>query len=131
LFAGSGAISYEFASRGGRNITTVDRDEGCVQFIRQTAHKFGIEPFMHVIQADALDFIDNCLERYDVVFAGPPYAMEDIEALPDLVFENELLKAQGFFILEHAPNLNFELHPQLGDVRNYGKTYFSIFRPDE
>ncbi len=128
LFSGSGAISYEFASRGCQNITAVDRDSGCIQFINQTAKKLNVSPYLTVIQSDAIEFIKNCNERYDIVFAGPPYAMENIADLPDLVLDPPLINPKGFFFLEHSPRLSFDLHDQLFEVRNYGKTYFSIFR---
>jgi 16S rRNA G966 N2-methylase RsmD len=67
-------------------------------------------------------------EKYDYIFAGPPYGMPALDSIPDKIFENELLAEEGWFVLEHNPNHNFEKHPNFFDMRLYGKTYFSFFK---
>ena len=126
LFTGTGNISYEFASRGCIDITCVDRDHGCIKFVKQTAASLnykGIKP----IRSDVLKFIDHCIEKYDIIFAGPPYTLKEIPDIHQRIFEKKLLNAKGWLILEHAVKLTLDDLSHLIYKRNYGTTIFSIF----
>lgn len=126
LFCGTGNISYEFASRGCEDITSVDQFPKCIQFINETCEMLGTKAIKPV-QADVLSFIRSIQEPYDLIFAGPPYAFEKIEGFPELILHKQILKAEGWFILEHSPRQDFTEHPGLLQKRNYGTTIFSIF----
>lgn len=128
LFGGTGSHCYEFISRGCTDATYVDKFPGCVQFVRKTADKLGIESNLKIFQMDVFRFIESTREQYDYIFAGPPYSLPAIDIIPDLIFEKELLLPEGLFVLEHNPQHEFLNHPSLVDVRNYGQTYFSFFR---
>ncbi len=82
---------------------------------------------MTVFKTDVFKFIPKCNKEFDLIFAGPPYALEIMDLLPDLIFEHGLLKKGGWFILEHNPNHNYEEHAFFIHKRNYGTTIFSIF----
>lgn len=126
LFGGTGSISYEFASRGSTDITIVERHLPNVNFIKKLSEK--LEMGIRVVKSDVFKFIEHCEDQFDIIFAGPPYAMPRLDGLPDLMFEQDLLKDDGFFILEHNPDHSFEHHDKLEMVRNYGTTIFSIFK---
>ena len=126
LFGGTGSISYEFASRGCADITTVEIFPKCAAFIKKTAAEFKL-PGIHLLQMDVFDFIKNSKQQYDVIFAGPPYPLPNLNTIPDLIFEHNLVEGQGWFILEHNPEHNFEAHPHFLKSKNYGTTIFSIF----
>jgi len=126
LFGGTGAHSYEFASRGCDDITIVERFPKCVKFIEQQIAQWKLNG-VKVLQMDVFQFIGNCHEQYDIIFAGPPYALETLDTLPDLIFEKKMIEGQGWFILEHNPNHNFDAHPNFARKKNYGETIFSIF----
>jgi 16S rRNA G966 N2-methylase RsmD len=72
-------------------------------------------------------FLETCKETFDIIFAGPPYAMGNIEDLPEEIFSRQLLNIEGWFILEHTPRNNFQKHPFFKTERKYGTTLFSIF----
>ena len=127
LFSGTGSISYEFASRGAKDITSVEIEQRCCKFINSTAVSFGFSN-IRTIKADVFAFLGFCKIQYDIIFADPPYNMKNITELPDLVFKNNLLKSEGLFILEHSRYLNFTAHPAFSEHRNYGKVNFSFFR---
>ena len=127
LFGGTGNHSYEFISRGCTDVTYVDKFPGCVAFAKKTAKELDIEDAMHIVRADVFRFIKSPQRPYDYIFAGPPYPLTNIPEIPDLILENKLLKNQGWLVLEHNPQHNFEKHPNLSQVRNYGTTIFSIF----
>ncbi|GIV30780.1 MAG: methyltransferase [Saprospiraceae bacterium] len=127
LFGGTGSHSYEFISRGCEDVTYVDKFGPCVRFVQQTAKTLGIEEALHIVRSDVFQFIAQCNRQFDYIFAGPPYALPSLESLPDLIFEKNLLKPGGWFVLEHNANHNFERHPRFFQVRTYGGTHFSFF----
>ena len=69
LFAGTGNISYEFASRGTNNITCVDQNYGCIKYINETAESF--EMPISTIKSDVFSFLENHKQPYTIVFADP------------------------------------------------------------
>ena len=126
LFAGTGNISYEFASRESRTITSVDNNRACIRFIRQTAEKLNFKN-LFVIQSDFRAFINHTLKKWDLIFADPPYNMANIETIPKIIFEKKLLKNNGWLIIEHNKNIDFSNHPEYYNHRVYGKVNFSFF----
>ncbi len=126
IFGGTGSISYELASRGAIDLTIVEMDSKMYEFIKKTSTDLKIENFL-VIKMDVFKYISTCAEQFDFIFAGPPYALTTIDDLPVLVFEKQLLKPGGWFILEHTPRNNYEKFPFFKLSRNYGSTIFSIF----
>ena len=129
LFAGTGAISYEFASRGCTDITSIELHKKCVEFIKKTSEHLKLEGHK-ILQMDVFSFIENGRQQFDVIFAGPPYPLPNLASLPDVVFEHHLVEGEGWFILEHNPKYNFEEHPKFWKKRQYGTTIFSIFVND-
>jgi 16S rRNA (guanine(966)-N(2))-methyltransferase RsmD len=127
MFAGTGSISFEFASRGAKKIDTIELNSIHHAFIRQTAHKFGFEQ-IHAIKTNALKFISFCTETYDIIFADPPYEMTDVEKIPDAVFEHKLLNDNGLLILEHSRKYDFCNHFRCYDYRHYGSVNFTFFK---
>lgn len=126
LFGGTGSISYELASRGVPDLTIVEKDPDMYRFIKKTGEELGLENFK-VVRSDVFTFMENCHEKYDLIFAGPPYALTRIDDLPKWVMEKGLLNPGGWFILEHTPRNDYRSFPQFKKERNYGTTVFSIF----
>lgn len=127
LFAGTGNVSYEFASRGASAISLVERDNASIQFIINTFEALGFTQYK-IWNSDALKLLKILGQKYDVIFADPPYALPQMPLLPDLIFENNLLNEGGLFILEHTHNVDFSKHPQLIKSKKYGDSFFSIFQ---
>ena len=126
IFGGTGSISYELASRGAADLTIIEKDPKMYDFIRNKIEELKIEN-CSVIKMDVFRFLENCNETYDLIFAGPPYALKTIDDLPKIIHHKNLLKKNGWFILEHTPANNYENEPQFKTMRNYGTTIFSIF----
>ena len=126
LFGGTGCISYELASRGATDLTIVEKDIQMFEFIKKTAADLKLQNFK-VIRSDVFKFIDQCSEKFDFIFAGPPYALETIDLLPMKIFDRALLAPGGWFVLEHTPRNRYEDAPFFKTSRNYGTTIFSIF----
>jgi len=126
LFGGTGCISYELASRGAAQLTIVEKDPKMYEFIRQTAEMLKFENF-RVVKSEVFSYINSCTEKYDLIFAGPPYALATIDDLPLRIFEKGLLKPGGWFILEHTPRNDYRKFDHYKWERNYGTTIFSLF----
>jgi 16S rRNA (guanine(966)-N(2))-methyltransferase RsmD len=126
LFGGTGSISYELASRGANDLTIIEKDPKMYEFIKKTAGELKLENFK-VLKLDVFKFIDQCDDNFDFIFAGPPYALGNIDDLPKLIFEKQLLNAKGWFVLEHTPRNDYKKFPFYATERNYGTTIFSIF----
>lgn len=126
LFAGTGNISYELVSRGCKRVTSVDQDSGCVRFIRETANKLEMKELL-VVRSDVFRFLSTNKMQYDLIFADPPYDCEHYEQLVQLIFDNNFLKEDGMFVLEHSKRINFEEHLHFMEQRHYGKVNFSFF----
>jgi 16S rRNA (guanine966-N2)-methyltransferase len=126
LFGGTGSISYELASRGVTDLTIIEKDPAMYEFIRNTATSLQLSNFK-VVKMDVFKYLQSCTEQFDLVFAGPPYALETIDELPKIVAEKQILKVKGWFILEHTPRNNYEECSLFVTQRKYGTTIFSIF----
>lgn len=128
LFSGTGSISFEFASRGCKSVTSVEIDHVHYAFIASVTKQLKLDHVIRLLRYDVLKFIPKCVEKYDLIFADPPYQLARIKEIPDMVLTFELLNSQGILILEHGKNDNFATHPNLFQQRIYGSVHFSFFR---
>ena len=126
LFAGTGSISYEFASRGAASVTSVEINAVHYNFIRTTAKTYGLTN-IYPVKANVFLYLKSCAKKYDVIFSDAPYDLEGSEAVVDMVLEKGLLKEGGIFIFEHSKDKNFSSHPRFSRLRSYGSVQFSIF----
>ena len=127
LFAGTGSISYEFASRGAAEVHLVEIDMKHIAGIKRIIkdmQMINIKP----IHVDVRAYLKTCSHKYDIVFADPPYELRWLEELPGLVAEASILKDEGFFILEHPRSMSFESHKLFFEHRSYGNVNFSFFK---
>ncbi len=126
LFAGTGNISYEFASRGCPSILSIDLNFKCISFIRQTAEKLDFLN-LEVLQSDYKLFLNRTKYSWDLIFADPPYDMQNIADIPDLIFDNNRLNDNGWLIIEHDKKQDFSNHFAFREQRTYGRVNFSFF----
>lgn len=126
LFAGTGAVSFEFISRGVKEVTSVDINNQCIEFIKQSAQYMRVSN-LHAVRSDVFDLLKRAYKKFDIIFADPPYALDTLPQLPDLVFGSNILTDDGIFILEHPREFQFEEHPHFWQHRNYGKVNFTFF----
>jgi 16S rRNA (guanine(966)-N(2))-methyltransferase RsmD len=127
LFTGSGSIAFEFLSRGAVEVTAIDSNHRCIDFIKKTAEAFGATN-IKAIKSNSFVFIKHMVSSYDLIFADPPYDLERIESIPDLVFSSGLLADEGMLILEHSARYKFEKHEHFSSQRQYGSVNFSFFK---
>ena len=127
LFAGTGGIGIEFVSRGAREVTAVETAHTQQNFIISACKQLGIKN-LQVIRGDVFKYVKTCHIQYDFIYADPPYDLELLPTVPDLVFEQGLLKEGGWMVLEHSKNNNFKEHPHFVEERKYGNVHFSFFQ---
>lgn len=126
LFAGTGNISLEFASRGAKSVLSLDLNIKCTDYISKMIGEFKFTN-SSVIRANVLTFLARPISSYDVIFADPPYDLDNREKVPELIFENNWLAEDGWFVMEHDKRINFKTHPFFYEERRYGKIHFSFF----
>ncbi len=126
LFGGTGCISYELASRGATQLTIVEKDNQMLEFIKSNIEHLKIEN-TQLVRMDVFQYLNSCTQQYDIIFAGPPYALNTIDDLPRIIVERKLISPEGYFILEHTPRNNYENFAGFSFQRNYGATVFSFF----
>lgn len=131
LFAGTGAISFEFLSRGCSRVTSVEKASTQANFIRRVSRELKAENEHTVVQGDVFKFIDNARTPYDIVFADPPYDLPNFSEIPDKILNSNLLAPGSIFIIEHSKKNDFSALPHFSEHRVYGSVNFSIFVIDE
>src|SRR4051812_11962941 len=81
LFSGTGSISYELASRGCTDITSVDASYNCCAFIKKTTQKFDFK-FIRVVKSEVFKFLKGVSVEFDFIFADPPYELKETNEIP-------------------------------------------------
>ena len=127
IFAGTGNISYEFASRGTEQITCVDQDYGCIKFINKTAEDFDMP--IQTIKSDVFKFLEKTSIQSTIIFADPPYNFDQAKfsKIPELVFQNNLLLEDGLLIVEHSKHTDLSNLENFSYSKSYGGNVFSFF----
>ena len=127
LFAGTGGIGIECVSRGAREVTAVEIAHVQQNWIITCCRQLGIRN-LSLIRGDVFKFLNACHTKYDLIFADPPYALEELPALPDLILKQEILKENGWLVIEHGKDTDFASHPKHVETRTYGSVHFSFFQ---
>jgi 16S rRNA (guanine(966)-N(2))-methyltransferase RsmD len=127
LFSGTGNISYEFASRGTKEIYSIDAHFGCIKYINETAKELDLP--INTFKSDVYKFLEKTSLQADVIFADPPYDFEAEQFLKivDLVFTRNLLKEEGILIVEHSKHTDLSKHENHSYDKRYGGNVFSFF----
>lgn len=126
LFAGTGAVSLEFLSRGCSDVTAVEMASVQANFIRSVKDKLGDEN-LKVIKGDVFKFISSCRRTFDFIFADPPYDHPRFDEIPSLILSSKMLKPGTVVIIEHSAARDFSMLPGFTRHLSYGSVNFSIF----
>ena len=130
LFSGTGSITLELLSRGCQQVVSIELDRDHHRFICDCLKKLEVKGGNAVLplRGDVFRFVKTCKQQSDFIFADPPYALKELSNLPDLIFERQLLKDDGIFVLEHGKDHDFSQHPHFVEHRQYGSVNFSLFK---
>lgn len=127
LFAGTGAISFEFLSRECRSVTAVEKAATQYRFIKDVAQRLG-DDNLHLVRGDVFKFVKSCSDKFDIIFADPPYDLPNFAEVPGLILGSDMLKDGTLVIIEHSKAYDFSSLPYFKEHRAYGSVNFSIFR---
>ncbi len=130
LFAGTGSISFEFASRHANMIHAIEQNGKLFSFIKKNVTRLGftrITPF----KTDVFRYIRKCENKFNIIFADPPYQLKTLDQIPQCIVENNLLKKGGWLILEHPKDYHFEGTSSFFKTKKYGSVHFSFFVNNE
>ena len=130
LFSGTGNISLEFASRGASLVMSIDRSIQCIHYLKDTARQHKLEQ-IKTFKADVFKYLQLETDQYDLIFADPPYDLNQIPEIPKIIFDKNLLKPGGLLIVEHQSLQNLSNHPAFVEQRKYGHSSFSFFRDNQ
>lgn len=127
LFAGTGNMSYEFASRGAREVFAVDESYACIQFISKLCRDISISNIKPV-KSTAQQFLKNNVKIFDLIFADPPFDFDKYPELIQTVVDEHVVRHKSLFILEHHEKTDFSMLPAFKEKRKYGSIHFSFFQ---
>lgn len=127
LFAGTGAITFEFLSRGCAEVTAVERAAVQYGFIRRVAAELHADN-LRLVRGDALRFIASCTAGFDIIFADPPYDMPGFADVPEAILSSGMVRPGTIVVVEHSKAHDFSSLPHFFDHRTYGSVNFSLFR---
>ena len=126
LCAGTGNMTFEFASRGAGSVLAVDQHVGCIKFIKKAALELQLNSIT-ALKADVFKFVNKLSQQYDIIFADSPYALEETIHLPSTIFKKGLLAEGGLLVVEHGRETSFEEHPNFISTRKFGNVNFTFF----
>jgi 16S rRNA (guanine(966)-N(2))-methyltransferase RsmD len=130
LFAGTGAISFEFLSRGCESVTAVEKAATQYNFIRKVGQQLNCQN-LNVVRGDAMRYAQTSLAKYDLIFADPPYDLPQFGEIPEMILNSQMLKPGTIIVIEHSKNYDFSALPHFYEHRVYGSVNFSIFMMPE
>lgn len=126
LFSGTGNIALEFASRGAAEVVCIDRSIHCINYVKDTARQHKLEQ-IKAFKADVFKYLQLETDQYNLIFADPPYNLNQIPEIPKIIFDKHLLAPGGLLIVEHQSMQNLSQHPAFIEQRKYGHSSFSFF----
>lgn len=129
LFSGTGNITLEFASRGAAKVYSIDKHTPCVNFVRDMSKTLKL-PMIHTERADVFKYLEKPYTSFDLIFADPPYELDNIADIHQLIFKNGWLNAEGLLIIEHGPKTKLEDKEGYLETRKYGNVNFSFFKKE-
>lgn len=126
LFAGTGSIGFELVSRGCGQVISIEKNFQHYRFICQVRETLKADQ-MQVMNGDVFKYLRNVRQKFDFIFADPPFDLKELPSIPEIILANEMLNEGGIFIMEHPKEYDFSALPHFSQHRVYGSVNFSIF----
>jgi 16S rRNA (guanine966-N2)-methyltransferase len=130
LFCGTGSLGLEAISRGARHATFVDHSRTTLAIAEKNARALGCFSDCTFYQADVFWYLKNTTQSFGLVFADPPYKLENIGAIPERVYESSVLADGRYLVMEHSKKSAVELNPNHYEVvkKPFGETTVLILK---
>ncbi len=131
LFAGTGSISFELLSRGCQRVVAVEKEYKHAAFIEKVADLLNVTN-LTLIRGDVFRYLRGLKEEsFNLIFADPPYALQNLAEIPQIILEANVLKKGGILIMEHPREYDFSDLPHFSRHKVYGSVNFSLFIREE
>ena len=130
LFSGTGNISMEFASRGAKQVVSVDRSIHCANYLKDISRQHHLDN-IKIYNDDVFKYLQHETDQFDLIFADPPYDLNKLREIPGFIFDRNLVAPGGLLIVEHQSMQNLSKHPAFTEQRRYGNSSFSFFKQPE
>lgn len=124
LFAGTGQLGIECLSRGASHTVFVDASADAVKVIRENLKRTNLTQVSTLLQSEAIAYLEQCREKFDLIFLDPPYESGLINSALKVISEIDILSESGIIICEYATSQPPKLPAGLCLSRDYryGKT---------
>jgi 16S rRNA (guanine(966)-N(2))-methyltransferase RsmD len=126
LCCGTGNMTFEFTSRGAASVMAVDQHFGCLRYVKKLAGELGFEG-IHTFKSELFQYVNRLSVPYDIIFADPPYALEGVDKLAEMILKKGVLKEGGLLIIEHSKQLDYSKEERFLFSRKYGNVNFTFF----
>lgn len=132
LCAGSGNISFEFASRNAKSVICIDQNINCIKYIKKQADSFRMNN-ISTFKSDLFLYLKRISEKhlYDIIFTDPPYGLKETSDLPQIILSKDLLRKNGLLIIEHGKEFDFKEEQGFQFSRTYGNVNFTFFKSSD
>ncbi len=130
LFAGSGALGIEAISRYSDFCIFVEKDKKAIELIKTNIEGADFSDKCRIVNSDALSYIENCREQFDLIFLDPPYNMGFLHNIIEKINEKDLLSEAGIIVVETekgGESVPLDLYNVRKSV-TYGKTTITILQ---
>jgi 16S rRNA (guanine(966)-N(2))-methyltransferase RsmD len=128
LFAGSGSLGLEAISRGARSVTFIDKSKKSLDVLEANIASLKCESQCFVHQADVFWYLKNSKQTFDLVFADPPYRLENIGAIPNAVYDSNVIHNGVYVVMEYCRGSVIELDETKYKIlkKSFGQTIVLI-----
>lgn len=128
LFAGSGSYGFEAISRGASHVTFVDKQMEAINIIKANAESLK-ETNIKTVKDDVINFLENCDDKFDIVFFDPPYKLEIYEKVLEMLNKGKILNKNAIIVAESEKEIQInELDYKKIKMYNYGLAKVYILR---
>lgn len=134
LFAGSGAIGLEFASRGAKKIILCDKSKDAYEIIKKNVEKTHMDSKTTIINKDFKKVIADLEgQKFDVIYLDPPYKTDFIKESLEELLKRKCIKNETLIIAEtdaeeKVKNQIKEINFDVIDERKYGRAYILFLK---
>jgi 16S rRNA (guanine966-N2)-methyltransferase len=106
LFAGSGALSFEALSRNAKQVVAIEHNNKVYSDLLSNKQMLKIENLL-LQQLEAIYFLNQCQEKFDVIFLDPPFASNLLQQCLEIITNNNLLTLNGIIYIESQKLIDF------------------------
>ena len=133
LFAGSGAIGIEAASRGAKKVVMCEKSIDAIKIINKNIEKTKLKEIIKVHHEDFEKCINNLEDKFDIIFLDPPYKTDYVFKAIKKILEKKIYKEDTIIVIEtdieqDIENSLIKLEIEEYDKKKYGRASILFYR---